>query len=210
MVTSVIFYVAFAHSAHALVLPRIDSVVRAAVPINGVAALAIVAGVAFVALAAFGALAYNRRITPTLVPEAWLHDSGDTEEELPDVDDKVEIFLDGEESKQRQRRGDGTYRRGDMVAARRVGTPGFCVASIVRVHRDDEMHINALSVRWYRAYGAKFADPFASSYSPAWLENRPWEERISINSVFVRFDTLNRDNCIPTEVCGALGDPTAV
>lgn len=168
---------------------------------GGKIALAVCAGIAFVAGTVLGALVYRRRQVE-LDAESSFADTIDFEN-----DDKV--FEDAESQDKEATRPKRTgYRRGDMIAARRPATPGFCIASITRVHRDEEMKVDSLTVRWYRPYGARESDRFAASYTAAWSGSNPSEDRININSVFVRFDSLNLDNSLPMEVRKSLGDPT--
>lgn len=171
-------------------------------------ALGVVAGVGMVALSVLGALVYQRRTAIEDSPvENVANDTFNSRAGEPIAADE-DISEESEEELRRKRRRTGPgYRRGDMVAARRTATHGFSVAAITRVHRDANMRIDKLTVRWYKAYGGHEGDVFEASYSPAWRDNKPWEDTITVNSVFLRFSSLKRDNCLPTEVRGVLGDP---
>jgi len=163
--------------------------------------LGVCAAVALVAVTVYGALVYRRpteedTMSIQTVPSFISSVNALEEERKPE-----------EEPPKFRRTG---YRRGDMVAARRIAVPGFSVASIARVHRDSEMQVNELTVRWYRPYGAKQNDRFASSYTAAWTGSNPAEDRISVNSIYLRFDELSPSNTLPLEVRGALGDPNTI
>ncbi len=99
-----------------------------------------------------------------------------------------------------------SYSEGAMVAARPCDSSAvFWIAQIRQVHKNARGIASRLTVRWFEAYGSNCHLPFKAKYTPSVRtirngsksDTEAWHDTISVSSIFVTFDKLNRNSTIP-------------